>query len=69
MYAYNKAHDRIHLWNSLRDIYSTITTPWIVMGDINMFLSSKVKIGGIPRSVDKIKEFRDCVFDCGLMDL
>lgn len=39
------------------------------MGDFNVILFINDKIGGASGSLSKMVEFRECVFDCVLMDL
>lgn len=39
------------------------------MGDFNAIISCKDKVGGSPCTLNKLIDFRECVFDCTLMDL
>ncbi|RAL38081.1 hypothetical protein DM860_000775 [Cuscuta australis] len=39
------------------------------MGDFNTVLHMDERIGGNPVSLEEIKEFQDCLTNCGLEDL
>ena len=43
--------------------------PWIYVGDYNGALVQKEHIGGKPRCLKQMDEFRDCLEDCGLADM
>lgn len=57
------------LWDSIRDVASSINMPWLLRGDFNCNLYSSEKIGGNLVPHDRFSDFRDCLMEAGLSDL
>ncbi|XP_074270202.1 uncharacterized protein LOC141593148 [Silene latifolia] len=68
VYAFNSIHDRAHLWDHLRRIASHVSGPWAIAGDFNCVLSAVERVGGNTPS-GEIEPFRQCVADCGVIDI
>lgn len=49
IYAHNSQDKRKSLWNDLLQIHVTMTSAWVVMGDLNVVLNSseKVNVNGL----------------------
>lgn len=60
---------RDFLWRELRRLASTISEPWMVMGDFNAYLHASDKVGGGPPNAVAMRKFSDCITDCALFDL
>ncbi|KAL9241058.1 hypothetical protein vseg_015213 [Gypsophila vaccaria] len=67
-YAFNGHQARLPLWNNLKRIATSIRGPWAVAGDFNNVLSVTERVGGAV-SQTEIEPFRDCLEDCGLVDI
>lgn len=68
VYASNDLNERYDLWNSLMMLGQSIASPWLVCGDFNnpLFLNERM---GSPVLHYEIEGFRNCVDNCGLMDV
>nr|WMB96902.1 reverse transcriptase [Solanum melongena]WMB97092.1 reverse transcriptase [Solanum aethiopicum] len=55
-------------WDALRIYASSVTQPWIVMGDFNDLALSSERKGGSGSCLDRIMKFRERMGDCDLMD-
>lgn len=56
-------------WSLLRDLHRHCSLPWMCAGDFNEILWSYEKLGLGLRQEGIMKEFRDVLDECGLMDL
>lgn len=56
------------LWQYLCDA-EVDGCPWFLGGDFNIICSETEKIGGVFRSLRAIREFNNCIQECGLLDL
>lgn len=52
----------------MRDIKRSINGPWALMGDFNCVLNKEDRIGR-PVTMAEIREFRECIAECGLQEL
>lgn len=43
--------------------------PWLCFGDFNEILNLNKKLGGLDKSAEAIREFREAIRDCNLFDL
>ncbi|XP_074266623.1 uncharacterized protein LOC141589901 [Silene latifolia] len=68
VYGCNADSDRVALWESLINMNSNITGPWLVMGDFNNVLFMDERIGSQVTDAE-VKGFQNCVDVCGLYDL
>ena len=50
-------------------LYSKGNHPLVVLGDFNEILYPSEKEGGMARPLGMMREFRECLMDCGLEDL
>lgn len=72
VYAFNTCVERRLLWNDLFDVHNNLSdnfSSWCMMGDFNTFLSSHETNGTMPRRLDSILEFKNCINDLGITDL
>ncbi|XP_028752651.1 uncharacterized protein LOC114712302 [Neltuma alba] len=60
---------RRELWNSLRNIASSIDSDWMVLGDFNTFLTVEDKVGGTRPDNSMMISFRSCIDDCNLLEI
>ncbi|XP_074278315.1 uncharacterized protein LOC141601908 [Silene latifolia] len=68
IYAFNGLHERIELWNTLKDISATYCTPWLWLGDFNTVMSPIERLGGNTTDAE-MEHFQDCVSICGMEDI
>ncbi|XP_074278368.1 uncharacterized protein LOC141601959 [Silene latifolia] len=68
VYGFNKANERIHLWQSLQLMQHVVSGPWVVMGDFNSVLAMDERIGS-EISVAEMRDFQECVDACGIGDI
>ncbi|KAK1302702.1 hypothetical protein QJS10_CPB12g01029 [Acorus calamus] len=70
VYASNSSVERINLWDSIKQLSSTIGhLGWIVGGDFNEVRFSNEKVGGLPIHSRRVRKFNSCVLLSGLDDL
>ncbi|XP_026399972.1 uncharacterized protein LOC113295858 [Papaver somniferum] len=58
--------NRRELWQDLCDI-SLMNKPWLILGDLNIILSTDEKRGGRNPISTTMRDFQDCVDFCGLL--
>ncbi|KAK6786509.1 hypothetical protein RDI58_015034 [Solanum bulbocastanum] len=63
-YTYRKT-----LWESLRNVATKITSPWLVYGDFNEVTNASEKLGGKPINNTKCSSFIRCLDDMNMIDL
>ena len=69
IYASSKFKNRCILWDNLKKVSDHHDLPWILMGDFNEVLEESEKFGGNSLSVRKVREYRECMDHCNLLDL
>ncbi|KAF7814603.1 reverse transcriptase [Senna tora] len=69
IYASPTLEIRKCLWNNLVNVSKHNSLPWVVCGDFNEMLHQDEKWGGNPASLNRIKEFKECVEKSELTDL
>ena len=69
VYGYANSTRKQETWSLLCCLHHKYTFPWLCAGDFNELLWSHEKLGLGPRQDSKMKEFRDVLDECGLMDL
>ncbi|KAK9697915.1 hypothetical protein RND81_08G069200 [Saponaria officinalis] len=67
VYAYNRATERLDLWDKFRGFSIGVAIPWVCLGDFNVTLSSDERVGSVVRD-NEMQAFRDCLHFCGLTD-
>ena len=60
---------RMELWNLLRNLQGRFSVPWLCACDFNEITKSHEKCGERLRLYMQMKNFRDVLDECGLMDL
>ena len=70
LYGHNDYIPRRELWASLK-LFSTTTSssPWMVLGDFNVVIHGREKVGGDTSCPSYIEELNLCCFEAGLEDL
>jgi hypothetical protein len=68
-YGEPKRELRHEFWTLLRRIHAQWTGPWICCGDFNEVLCGDEHLGSSDRSEAQMSMFRDCIEECGLVDL
>ncbi|XP_050242088.1 uncharacterized protein LOC126691051 [Quercus robur] len=56
-------------WQLIESLYGQCKMPWLVCGDFNEILHPDEKMGWKERDVDQMREFRESLSRCGLIDL
>ncbi|XP_059288856.1 uncharacterized protein LOC132042280 [Lycium ferocissimum] len=69
VYANCDRTERIELWDSLYNLASDMSVPWLVGGDFNVITDEDEKYGGLPVSLNEVEDFRHCIQTCNLTDL
>uniref|UniRef100_A0A803NUT2 Reverse transcriptase domain-containing protein n=1 Tax=Cannabis sativa TaxID=3483 RepID=A0A803NUT2_CANSA len=68
-YAPPKREDRLNFWNDLGGFMGVLSTPWLVMGDLNSVLSANEKVGGRAVARSEGEGLRNFIFNHGAIDL
>ncbi|XP_019252629.1 PREDICTED: uncharacterized protein LOC109231421 [Nicotiana attenuata] len=68
VYGFNDPALRRTLWQEVRNIKNNIKGPWALMGDFNCVLNKEDRVGR-PVTMAEIREFRECIGECGLQEL
>jgi hypothetical protein len=69
IYASPRRSERRILWKNLSVIALLHNLPWVMVGDFNDILSCEEKWGGNRPVASRIREFRDCLNDCNMIDM
>ncbi|CAL1406938.1 unnamed protein product [Linum trigynum] len=69
VYGSSVQSSRRALWDTIRDLAVDVEGPWLLTGDINALLGPYEKQGGAPFNLAPSREFKDCVDECGLIDV
>jgi len=69
VYASPNFHKRQLFLDYLQNLATLVDLPWVLMGNFNDMLSEVQKIGGLPLNRNRLNAFRNCLDNCGLMDL
>lgn len=69
VYVENINHGRKELWRLLISLVSSISEPWIILGDLNYVRNLIEKIGGQIFILSKLKDFNDCIINYGLIEM
>uniref|UniRef100_A0A2N9ERH6 CCHC-type domain-containing protein n=1 Tax=Fagus sylvatica TaxID=28930 RepID=A0A2N9ERH6_FAGSY len=69
IYASPRRSERRILWENLKIIASLNNLPWVMLGDFNDILLCEEKWGGNRPSNSRIREFRNCLNACNMIDL
>ncbi|KAF5181740.1 hypothetical protein FRX31_028672, partial [Thalictrum thalictroides] len=59
---------RRELWTYLMNLGVSVSTPWLVLGELNSVLSAKEKVGGADLQ-HNYNDFLECVNIAGLVDM
>lgn len=60
---------RDELWLALRELTTSVTEPWVKLGDFNAYLSGAEKNGRVDPNVGSMHKFQSCVDDCQFIDV
>ncbi|XP_060195442.1 uncharacterized protein LOC132624727 [Lycium barbarum] len=69
LYAKCTQAERLELWDSLKDLSTSVDIPWMIGGDFNAITSEHENFGGLPVTINEIQDFRSCIHNCGISDL
>lgn len=69
IYASPNANNREEVWQELRDFNSNFQGPWCLAGDFNAIISANEWEGGATFNHRSANSFRNCIEDCGLIDM
>ncbi|XP_074266141.1 uncharacterized protein LOC141588607 [Silene latifolia] len=69
VYGFNKAQERVGVWNSMRTYHSTLTGPWLACGDFNSVMYVNERIKGAEVTKADIMPMVRVTQDCNLHDL
>ena len=68
-YGHPNWNDRSLSSEDIRNLHRKGNHPWVILGDFNEILYTSEKEGGNMRPNGMMREFRECLMDCGLEDL
>jgi hypothetical protein len=68
-YGEPRRENRHNSWTLLRRLSNALSYPWLCMGDFNETLVSSEHLGANARPEAQMRAFRECVEDCGLIDV
>ncbi|KAF4384511.1 hypothetical protein F8388_003818 [Cannabis sativa] len=68
-YAPPTREDRLNFWNDLGGFMGVLSTPWLVMCDLNSVLSANEKVGGRAVTRSEWEGLRNFIFNHGAIDL
>ncbi|KAL9689163.1 hypothetical protein QQ045_033596 [Rhodiola kirilowii] len=69
LYGRPRADDRMESWNLLRRLRRDSDMPWVVLGDFNEIMFSWEMKSKNTRPHWQMRNLRDCLEECGLVDL
>ncbi|KAL0416665.1 UNVERIFIED_CONTAM: hypothetical protein Slati_3498400 [Sesamum latifolium] len=69
LYGYAEVINPKEGWKLLRGLSQVSIRPWLCAGDFNEVLDQQEKQGTLLRAQWQIRDFRNCLQDCGLQDL
>ena len=69
IYASPRRSERRILWNNLSVIADIHNLPWVMVGDFNDILSCDEKWEGNRPVASRIREFKDCLNACNMIDM
>ena len=68
-YGHPDAGMRSLSWNLTKSLNRQCDMPWVIFGDFNEIVHPDEKLGWLDRDARQMKGFRECVSECGLVDL
>ena len=68
-YGHPDAGMRFISWELIRSLKRQCDLPWVLFGDFNEIVHSDEKLGWLDRDARQMEGFRECLSDCGLVDL
>ncbi|XP_074278418.1 uncharacterized protein LOC141602008 [Silene latifolia] len=68
IYASNDLHERVELWDFLKQVATNCTDPWLWLGDFNTVLSPVERLGGNTTEIET-EQFQECVSLCCMDDI
>ena len=68
-YGHPNASMRFISWKLLESLKRQCDMSWVVFRDFNEIVKSDEKLGWLERDARQMEMFRECLFDCGLIDL
>ncbi|KAI9107061.1 hypothetical protein K1719_022589 [Acacia pycnantha] len=69
IYAVPSPSCKLLLWQELMSLSSSVSAPWVVLGDFNDILSVAERVGGSGINRQRISQFQERINDCHLSDL
>ena len=69
VYTPPQFHKRKFFWEYLQNLALHVSLPWVLLGDFNDMISDEEKLGGLPVNRTRMSAFRNCMDNCGLIDL
>ncbi|KAL0434850.1 UNVERIFIED_CONTAM: hypothetical protein Sradi_0192900 [Sesamum radiatum] len=69
LYGEPDVAQRRKTWNLFARLHDQSRRPWICAGDFNEILDPSEKLGGPPRPIWQIRNFRNALEHCGLVDV
>ncbi|KAL9226362.1 hypothetical protein vseg_002185 [Gypsophila vaccaria] len=68
VYAFNGVQDRVPLWDHLRRLAVSVSSPWAIGGDFNCVMSATERVGGTA-TTEGTDHLIKCAGDCGVIDI
>lgn len=68
-YGHPNAGMRFTSWSLLKSLKKQCDLPWVVFGDFNEIVQFDKKLGWLDRYARQMEGFRECLTNCGFVDL
>ena len=68
-YGQPNTNKRYIAWKLMETLNEQCDMSWVVFEDFNEITHPEEKLGWLDRDADQIKAFRECLWQCGLLDL
>ena len=68
-YGHTVWSERKLSWDNIRNLHNMGHHPWVILGDFNEILLSPEKEGGNATPNAMMRDFRNCLGECGLEDM
>lgn len=67
--VFRQPHLQSQVWYELEKISNAFQGKWLVIRDFNCILDENEKKGGIKTRLTKINRFKNCIPECGFIDI
>ena len=68
-YGQPDTNKRYVSWKLIETLNAQCDIPWVIFGDFNEITHPEEKQGWLDKDVNQIRAFKECLWQCGLLDL